>query len=126
RIGAAPSTASSARISRYERRGIRNLLAMSEYTALIRDERELHLIGDHAVLDGAPPQSRLQDVTGLLEHAARRLVPRERQGVHARELMRVDRVAGHRRQRLGGDPTAPERFANPVADFRRHALHVRM
>src|SRR5437588_10582066 len=45
------------------------------------DERVLHLIRDHAVLDRAAAQPSLELITGLLQHAARRDVPGEREGV---------------------------------------------
>jgi formylglycine-generating enzyme required for sulfatase activity len=97
---------------------------LAEPSRLLLYERVLHLIHDAPVLDRAAPESRLEDVTGLLEHATRRDVPGERHGVDARQAVHVDRVARDRSQRLGGDPSPPERLADPVADLGGDALDV--
>ena len=69
-----------------------------------RIERVLQLIGDRAVLDGAPPQPPLQHVTRFLEHSTRRDVPRKGNGVDARQPMRRDRIFGQRHERFRRDP----------------------
>ena len=79
-----------------------------------------------AVFDRAPPEPRLEDVARLFEHATRRGVPRERHGIHPRELVCLDRMACHGGERLGRDAASPEPLSQPIPDLRRHAFDIGM
>ena len=83
-----------------------------------------YLVDHDALFDRTPAHRTLADVATFLQDTYRCGTARERNGEDAREVQRVESVAGQGPYGGGGDPFPPEGFSEPVADLRRAALDI--
>src|SRR5215212_6404901 len=82
------------------------------------------LVEDDPLLDRAPAHHSLADIAGLLQHAHRRRVVRERDGEDACEAEGLEPIVGERLYGGSGDTPAPHGLAEPVPYLSRAALDV--
>src|SRR5690606_20358306 len=90
------------------------------------DPRVQQLIDQPTVLEGALTQPAFQDEAVALQHARRRDVEVEDEGVNAREVKALERPRHEDPDRAGHQAAAPAPLAEPVPELGIDALDVRV